>query len=143
MIPAIILSVGMSELRFSRHHLSLWLALPLYIILLPPLHCVLDLILNRLVWFPESPRWLIDHGREEEALEILAEVHGKGDPNAELVQLEFAEIKDQVNFEKKFGAKSYKDLLEPGVLRRVSLGTSLQAWSQLTGVRIFFGFFVL
>jgi hypothetical protein len=86
------------------------------------------------VWFPESPRWLIDHGREEEALEILAEVHGHGDPNAELVQLEFTEIKDQVTFEKQYGAKSYKDLLEPGVLRRVSLGTSLQAWSQLTGV---------
>lgn len=93
------------------------------------------------MWFPESPRWLIDHGREEEALEILAEVHGKGDPNAELVQLEFTEIKDQVDYEKKFGAKSYMDLLEPGVLRRVSLGTSLQAWSQLTGVRIFFDFY--
>ncbi|PVG01236.1 general substrate transporter [Serendipita vermifera] len=89
-----------------------------------------------MIWFPESPRWLIDHDREEEALEILAEVHGHGDPNAELVQLEFTEIKGQVTFEKQYGAKSYKDLLDPGVLRRVSLGTSLQAWSQLTGMNI-------
>jgi len=86
------------------------------------------------VWFPESPRWLIDHGREEEALEILSEVHGHGDANNELVQLEFAEIKAQVTFEQQYGAKSYKDLFAKGVGRRVMLGTSLQAWSQLTGV---------
>ncbi|CCA68264.1 probable high-affinity glucose transporter [Serendipita indica DSM 11827] len=89
-----------------------------------------------MTWFPESPRWLIDHGHEDEALEILAEVHGKGNPDAELVQLEFTEIKDQVEFEKKYGAKSYKDLLEPNVLRRLTLATSLQAWSQLTGMNI-------
>lgn len=89
-----------------------------------------------MIWFPESPRWLIDHGREAEALEILAEVHGHGDPNNELVQLEFTEIKGQVTFEKQYGAKSYKDLLAKGVMRRVMLGTSLQAWSQLTGMNI-------
>lgn len=89
-----------------------------------------------MMWFPESPRWLIDHGRDAEALEILSEVHGHGDPDNELVQLEFAEIRGQVNFEKQYGAKSYKDLFAPGVGRRVMLGTSLQAWSQLTGMNI-------
>ncbi|CCA67037.1 probable high-affinity glucose transporter [Serendipita indica DSM 11827] len=89
-----------------------------------------------MIWFPESPRWLTDNGREHEALEILAEVHGNGNPDAELVQLEYTEIKDQVEFEKKYGAKSYKDLLEPNVLRRLMLAMSLQAWSQLTGMNI-------
>ncbi|KAI0027786.1 general substrate transporter [Vararia minispora EC-137] len=86
--------------------------------------------------FPESPRWLIDNGREEEALEILADLHGKGDKNNELVLLEFEEIRAQVHFEKTEGAKSWSDLLKPGIFRRVGLGTSLQMWSQLSGMNI-------
>lgn len=86
--------------------------------------------------FPESPRWLIDHDREEEGLQILADLHGKGDMNNELVQLEFEEIKAQVHFEKTEGAKSYMDLLKPGIFRRVGLGCSLQMWSQLSGMNV-------
>ncbi|KAM5544035.1 hypothetical protein V8D89_002221 [Ganoderma adspersum] len=86
--------------------------------------------------FPESPRWLVDHDREVEALEILADLHGKGDPKNELVQLEFAEIKEQVRFERTEGAKSYLDLFKPGIFRRVFLGASLQIWSQLSGMNI-------
>jgi len=89
-----------------------------------------------MLWFPESPRWLIDNDRETEALEILADVHGRGDPNNDLVQLEYAEIKQQVRFERTEGAKSYLDLLKPGIFRRVGLGMSLQAWSQLSGMNI-------
>jgi hypothetical protein len=54
----------------------------------------------------------------------------------ELVQLEFEEITHQVYFERTEGAKSYFDLLKPGVLHRVSLGASLQMWSQLSGINI-------
>ncbi|KDQ08044.1 hypothetical protein BOTBODRAFT_180190 [Botryobasidium botryosum FD-172 SS1] len=87
-------------------------------------------------WFPESPRWLMDHDRPDDALEILADVHGQGDPNNNLVQLEYNEIKEAVRFERTEGAKSYKDLFAPGVFRRVILGTSLQMWSQLTGMNV-------
>ncbi|KAF9069988.1 general substrate transporter [Rhodocollybia butyracea] len=82
-----------------------------------------------MTWFPESPRWLMDHDRDEEALEILADVHGKGDKNNQLVQLEFEEIRSE-------GAKSYKDLLKGNTPRRVLLGCSLQMWSQLTGMNV-------
>ena len=72
----------------------------------------------------------------EEALEILADLHGGGDKSNDLVQLEYAEIQQQVHFEKTEGAKSYLDLLKPGVFRRVGLGASLQMWSQLSGMNI-------
>lgn len=96
-----------------------------------------------MLWFPESPRWLMDHDREDEALQVLADLHGKGDPNNPLVQLEFEEIRQQVLFERAEGAKSYLDLLKPGVLRRVGLGTSLQMWSQLTGMNVLMYFVTL
>ncbi|KAJ7591042.1 general substrate transporter [Mycena floridula] len=86
--------------------------------------------------FPESPRHLLDLGRDAEALEILADLHGGGDQNNELVQLEFEEIRQQVIFEKTQGAKSYGDLLKPGIPRRVMLGMALQMWSQLTGMNV-------
>lgn len=86
--------------------------------------------------FPESPRWLMDHDRSSEALTILADLHGGGDTNTPLVQLEFAEIQEQVTFDREQGAKSYLDLFKPGIFRRVVLGCSLQMWSQLTGMNI-------
>lgn len=86
--------------------------------------------------FPESPRWLVDHSREAEALEILADLHGGGNQQDELVVLEFEEIKSQVYFERNEGAKSWSDLFKPGVARRVVLGSSLQMWSQLTGMNV-------
>ena len=64
----------------------------------------------------------------EEALEILADLHGGGDKSNDLVQLEYAEIQQQVHFEKTEGAKSYLDLLKPGVFRRVGLGAAIQMW---------------
>lgn len=62
--------------------------------------------------FPESPRYLIDHGRyvtyyrhiffpkkmcrEDEALQVLADLHGGGDKTNELVVFEYEEIRQQV-----------------------------------------------
>lgn len=86
--------------------------------------------------FPESPRFLMDNGRREEAIKILADVHAGGDVNDELVTLEVAEIDEQIELERKEGAKSYFDLFKPGIFRRVWLGCSLQMWSQLTGMNV-------
>lgn len=75
----------------------------------------------------------MDKGREDEALQILADVHGMGNKDDELVQIEYLEIKEQIALDQQ-SAKSYLDLLKPDVRRRVFLGMSEQMWSQLTGM---------
>lgn len=52
------------------------------------------------------------------------------------MQLEYLEIQESVRFDRTEGAKSFLDVLKPGILRRVTLGMSLQAWSQLCGMNV-------
>ena len=49
------------------------------------------------LFFPESPRWLIAHDRREEALAIFAKYHGDGDEQSPIVQLQYHEIVEQLN----------------------------------------------
>lgn len=44
------------------------------------------------LFFPESPRWLIMKDRREEAVAVLAKYHGDGNPQAPIVELQIREI---------------------------------------------------
>jgi MFS family permease len=50
--------------------------------------------MSMVLFFPESPRWLIAKDRREEALAIFAKYHGDGDENSPLVQLQYHEVID-------------------------------------------------
>lgn len=85
--------------------------------------------------FPESPRWLIDHGKEEEGLKTLAKLHANGDQNDLWVQAEYAQIQAAIAHEHEEEAKGYRDLFtDRSSFRRLLLVTALQASVQMTGV---------
>ncbi|KAG0164733.1 hypothetical protein DFQ28_009892 [Apophysomyces sp. BC1034] len=86
--------------------------------------------------FPFSPRWLADQGRMEEAITVLADIHGHGDRNHPRVQMEIQEIEAVIKFDREQASHRYTDLFKPGMMYRVSLGVCLQIWQQLTGMNI-------
>ncbi|KAK0736021.1 general substrate transporter [Apiosordaria backusii] len=65
-----------------------------------------------MIFMPFSPRWLVHHGREEEARQVLSSLRGLS-PDHELVELEFLEIKAQSLFEKRSVAELFPNLREP------------------------------
>ncbi|KAI5477821.1 general substrate transporter [Pseudohyphozyma bogoriensis] len=61
------------------------------------LQCVPAIVVCLCVFFlPESPRWLLAHGRDEEAKAFLIKYHGNGDPHNPLVDLEWVEFKEDI-----------------------------------------------
>ncbi|KAH8424979.1 sugar porter family MFS transporter [Aspergillus melleus] len=89
-----------------------------------------------MIVLPESPRWLARKDRWEECHAVLTLVHGKGDPNASFVQLEYEEIKSMCEFERRNADVSYLELFKPTMINRTHVGIFTQIWSQMTGMNV-------
>ena len=87
-------------------------------------------------FFPKSPRWLGAQDRWEEAIQVLADLHGSGDVNHPKVLAEYQEIEEALSFEREQAVSSFKGLVEPRIMRRVLLGMSVQMWGQLCGMNV-------
>jgi sugar porter (SP) family MFS transporter len=101
--------------------------------LLQGLPSILQLML---VWFaPESPRWLISKGREDEALKTLAYYHADGNSDDPLVRYEFEEIKTAINFDQTVVSNvGWKALAtSPGNRKRMTIIIALAFFSQWSG----------
>ena len=89
-----------------------------------------------LFFFPLSPRWLGAQDRWEEAIQVLANLHGHGDVSHPKVLAEYQEIEEALSFEREHTVASFKGLVEQRILRRVLLGVSVQMWGQLCGMNV-------
>jgi hypothetical protein len=53
-----------------------------------------------LVWFiPESPRWLMAHGKSEQAKATLIKFHGDGNADSAVVRLELQEMQASIDYD--------------------------------------------
>jgi len=106
-----------------------------------------------ILFMPFSPRWLVNQGRDDEALQVLSNAR-RLPPDSDLVQIEFLEIRAQYLFEKetseikfpqyqdgswssnfKLGFYDYLSLLtDRNLLYRVAVGTLTMFFQQWTGI---------
>ncbi|KAL4893749.1 general substrate transporter [Aspergillus ambiguus] len=94
------------------------------------------LILIGGIWFlDESPRWLMEKDRHEEAREVLLRL--RGSDNFEHVDLEFREIRDVILADRAVGHVSWKSILtEPSWRKRLLIGCGVQAFGPLSGMNV-------
>lgn len=93
--------------------------------------CILSVVLS----LPESPRWLVFKGYEEDAMKVLAALSNE-EPNSKVVVDEFTAIKDTV-IEASQG--SFKDLFTMGEDRhfhRTVLAYVNQMFQQISGINL-------
>ncbi|RKL33036.1 High-affinity glucose transporter [Fusarium oxysporum] len=91
------------------------------------------ILLAGLFFFPESPRWLAQHDRWEEAHYNLAHLHAGGDLDSPLVIAEMEEVREAVRIARESKDIGYLGLFAPGVWKRTVVGVSVQIWQQLLG----------
>ncbi|EIM84049.1 general substrate transporter [Stereum hirsutum FP-91666 SS1] len=91
------------------------------------------LLIGLIFFLPESPRWLIRNGRDEEAKAAFTKI--RGDLDGPSCHKEFTDMRDQIMYEKSTELSSFKEAWSK-YKRRVIIAIATQTMTSLTGVNV-------
>ena len=74
-----------------------------------------------IMFMPQSPRWLINQGRDEETRSVIASLR-RLPPESNLVEIEYLEVKAQRLFEQRVSGRDYPALQDRSLSSRIKLG---------------------
>lgn len=96
-------------------------------------------MIGGMLFVPESPRYLVEVGRMEEARRSLARAN-RCSPDSPLVTLELENFQASVEAENVAGSASWGELVtgKPAIFKRTVMGIMIQSLQQLTGDNYFF-----
>lgn len=99
-----------------------------YMLAVPGVFGIMFFILL-IVKFPESPRWLLAHGKQEAAVKVLANIGGQ-----KLVDAELPEMEKALHAEQKKEKMMFSELFKGKTGKIVLIGTLIAALQQITGI---------
>ncbi len=99
-----------------------------YMLVVPGVFAMIFLMFL-LVKFPESPRWLVAHGKKDAAIKVLNSIGGQT-----LVDTELPEMEKAFAAEQKKEKMSFGELFKGKTGKIVLIGTLIAALQQITGI---------
>lgn len=99
------------------------------------------ILLGTIPWLPESPRWLLAHGFEEQGVGVLVALQGDhASTKDDYILTQRDEILEAVRIEKET-APAWKDIFRgktgnTGMMQRLILGAGTQWMQQLVGINV-------
>jgi len=82
---------------------------------------------------PESPRWLVMHGRDDDALGIMARVVGRDQAESDLKV-----VRESLDAESNREKVSVRELFQPAMRLVLTIGISVAILQQITGINSVF-----
>lgn len=99
-------------------------------------------ILIAVQFVPESPRFLLGQGKDQEAFDFLVEYHGNGNRDDPLVLFEFEEMKTAIEAERVAKAESWSVILRSKTNRkRLLLAALMTHLTQMSGTSIIYFYY--